>query len=124
MTEASFLPTLYVKEGCPFCMKVRIFMLEAGVLDRVQVREFAVGSDEEQLIRAELALHLEKVSFPTAVLAPSEYLSESDAIIARFAETAGVDPAKLPTLRAYASGVMPQMMSMYRDNMELKKRLT
>ena len=124
MTEASFVPILYVKEGCPFCMKVRIFMLEAGVLDSVQVREFAVGSDEEQLIRAELAPHLEKISFPTAGLAPGEYLSESDAIIARFAGDGGVDPEKLPTFCAYSAGLMPQMMSMYRENMELKKRLT
>ena len=123
MIQATFVPTIYVKEGCPFCMKVRIFMLEAGVLASVQIREFAVGSDEELLIRAELAPHLEKISFPTAMLTPGEYLSESDTIIARFADDAGVDPAKLPTLQAYSAGVMPQMLSMYRENMELKKRL-
>ena len=123
MTEATFVPTVYVKEGCPFCLKVRIFMLEAGMLGAVQLREFAPGSDEEQAIRAELAPHLEKISFPTAMLAPGEYLSDSDAIIAHFAGAAGVDPAKLPTFRAYSVGVMPQMMSMHRENMELKKRL-
>ena len=70
MTEAAFVPTLYVKQGCPFCLKLRIFMLESGLLDTVEVREFAVGSDEEQAIRAELAPHLEKISFPTAKLGP------------------------------------------------------
>ena len=123
MTEAAFVPTIYFKEGCPFCLKVRIFMLEARLLDTVQVREFAVGSDEEQAIRTGLAPHFEKISFSTVMLAPGEYLSDSDAIIARFAGTADVDPAKLPTFRAYSVGVMPQMMSMYRENMELKKRL-
>ena len=123
MTETAVAPTLYVKDGCPFCLKVRIFMLEAGLLDRFHVREFVVGSDEEQVIRTELAPHVEKISFPTALLASGEYLSESDAIIARFAEAAEVDPTTLPTFRAYASGVMPQMMSMFRENMEMKKRL-
>ena len=123
MTEATFIPTLYVKEGCPFCLKVRIFMLESGMLDSIHIREFAVGSDEEQAIRTELAPYLEKISFPTAMLAPGEYLSDSDAIINRFAGSAGVNPAKLPTFRAYSTGVMPQMMSMHRENMELKKRL-
>ena len=123
MTEGTFVPTLYVKQGCPFCLKLRIFMLESGLLDTVEVREFAVGSDEEQAIRAELAPHLEKISFPTAMLAPGEYLGDSDAIITRFAGAADVDPAKLPTFRAYSAGVMPQMMSIFRENMELKKRL-
>ena len=123
MTEAAFVPTLYVKQGCPFCLKLRIFMLESGMLDSVQLREFAVGSGEEQAIRTELAPYFEKISFPTAKLAPGEYLSDSDAIITRFADIAGVDPAQLPTFHAYSAGVMPQMLSMYRENMELKKRL-
>ena len=123
MTETPVAPTLFVKDRCPFCLKVRIFMLEAGLLDRIHVREFVVGSDEEQVIRTELAPHFEEVSFPTVMLASDEYLSESDAIIARFADAADVDPTTLPTFRAYASGIMPQMMSMYGENMEMKKRL-
>ena len=101
----------------------QIFMLEAGLLDRIHVREFFVGSDEEQVIRTALAPHFEKISFPTAMLASGECLIESDAIIARFADAADVDSTTLPAFRAYVSGVMPQMMSMYRENMEMRKRM-
>ena len=123
MTEASFTPTLFMKEGCPFCLKVRLFLLEAGQLDHVHLREFAVGSEDEKAIRAELEPHIAKLSFPAAKISPREHITESDAIIAHFAGVAGADPAKMPTLRAYAEGLMPKMMALHRENSELKKQL-
>ena len=123
MTDAAFAPVLYLKEKCPFCLKVRLFLLEAGLLGQVKVKEFAPGTDEEQSIKAEVGPHLEKVSFPAAQVAPGQYMNDSDAIIAHFADKAKVDPAHMPVLSAYVGGAFKQIMDLYKENMELKKQL-
>jgi hypothetical protein len=123
MTDASFRPILYVREGCPFSFKCLLFVLEAGLLDRFEVREFAQGSDEEDAIRAELSPHLEKVSFPAVQYAPGQYQTESDDIIARYAGEANVDPDRLPVLNTYLRGVFKRVGQLFRENMELKKQL-
>jgi glutathione S-transferase len=123
MGESSFTPILYLKDECPFCLKVRLFLLEAGLLGRFDIREFVPGDDREQAIRAELAPHFEKVTFPTLQVAPGEYINESDAIVDRYAREAGVDPKELTAYRWYTDGVMQRMRSLFQENMELKKQL-
>ena len=49
----SFRPVVYLKEKCPFCMKVRILLLESGLQDHVEVKDFAPGADQEKAIRGE-----------------------------------------------------------------------
>ena len=122
MNDQSFRPVIYLKEKCPFCMKIRIFLLESGLLDRVQVKDFAPGTPQEQQIREEVSPHLEKVSFPAAQLAPGEFLADSDGIIARLAERDGKDPGQMPVLKAYLEGPFQQIMTLFRENMELKKQ--
>ena len=39
MTDAETRPVLFVLPNCPFCMKLRLFLLEAGMLGDVAVRE-------------------------------------------------------------------------------------
>jgi glutathione S-transferase len=117
-----FRPVIYLKEKCPFCMKVRIFLLESGLRDSVEIKDFAAGTPREQEIRAEVAPHLEKLSFPAAQVAPGDYMADSDGIIARLAERVGQDPGQMPVLRAYIEGPFQQIMSLFRENMELKKQ--
>ena len=123
MSETSFTPTLFLKQGCPFCLKVRLFLLESGQLDQVRIREFSPGTPEETEIRTLLAAVLDKVSFPTAELSSGKYLADSDGIIAHFAERAGVDPADLPTYRSYIDGVFQRVGALFRENKELKSQL-
>jgi hypothetical protein len=123
MSDADFRPTVYLKEKCPFCMKIRIFLLESGLKDRVQVRNLVPGTEVEQAIRAELEPNLEKVSFPAAQLEAGRYMTDSDAIIGELAQMAGSDPAAMPVLSAYVEGPFQQIMQLYRENMELKKQL-
>lgn len=124
MTEPFSQPVLHVMRECPFCLKVRLFLLEAGLIDRVTVHEFAPGTEEERIIRQELASYFPKVSFPVVQFGDGEYLGESDDIIARFAAQADVEPANLPIFGAYAECILPRMMSLYRDNIELKKHFS
>ena len=62
----NFKPILYLKNGCPFCFKLRVFLLDAGLLDRFVLREFSEGSNDEKAIRDELSPYFDKVSFPSA----------------------------------------------------------
>ena len=123
MTDASFTPILFLKDKCPFCLKVRLFLLEAGLLGRFDIREFVPGDENEQAIRSELAPHFEKVTFPTVQLAPGEYVNESDAIVARYAAETGLDPRELAAYRWYTDGVMQTLFTLFRENAELKKQL-
>ncbi len=123
MSDATFRPVVYLKEKCPFCMKIRIFLLESGLWDKVEVKDFAPGTEQEQAIRAELEPNLEKVGFPAAQTAPGRYMTDSDGIVAHLAEVAGADPAKMPVFSAYVEGPFQQIMQLYRENAELKKQL-
>ena len=120
MTDTDFTPILYLKQNCPFCQKVRIALLETGQRDGIDIRDFAGGSPEEQAIRTVLEPHVAKISFPAAEIAPGRFLNESDEIVAWVGERAGQDPAALPVYRNYVDGPFTAMMSLWRENHELK----
>jgi glutathione S-transferase len=122
MSDAPFKPVVYLKAFCPFSQKIRILLLEAGLVGKVEVRDFTPGSDEEQAIRSELAPHFEKMSIPAALIAPGHYIKDSDAIVAKLAETYGVDLERLPTLKNYIGGAFKQLMDLYKENRELKQQ--
>ena len=67
---------------------------------------------------------VEKVTFPAAELTPGNFTMESDAIVAHFAESAGVEPSALPTYQSYLTSVFKNLGTLYRENMDLKKRLS
>lgn len=115
-------PVLYFNAQCPFCLKVRIFLLESGLRSTVDVREFAPGSPEEADIRAELAPHFEKVTFPTARFG-SDHVNDSDAIIARLAASADIDETNLPVLKSYKEVALGRVIQLFRENAELKQKL-
>lgn len=118
----AFTPVLYVKEGCPFSLKVRLFLLEAGLLDTVKVVQ-AVSPEDHRQLADMLITRIGKASFPTAEIAPGQLLTESDALIDHFAKAASVDPVGLPTYQAYAASIFPHYLQLYRENAELKREL-
>lgn len=120
MTDSRFKPIVYLKQNCPFCMKVRLFLLEAGLGEAVETRNFAPGEPEEAAIRAELSPHFEKPSFPAAQLEPGRYLADSDEIVARLAAWSGRDLATMPVYRNYVDGPFAGMMRLWKENQELK----
>lgn len=120
MTGNDFRPVLYLKATCPHCLKLRIFLLEADLLDRFEQRIFAAGDENEAAIRAELAPHFEKVTFPTVQYAPGKYMNDSDAIIAHYAEAETIDRADLPIFGTYAGSVLPNYMAVRKELRALK----
>lgn len=121
MTDTRFKPIVYLKQNCPFCMKVRLFLLEAGMENDVEMRDFVPGTPEEDAIRAEILPHVEKASFPTAQLEPGRYVAESDAIVSLLAKTSGRDPARMTVYCNYVDGPFAMAMSLWKENIELKK---
>lgn len=119
MSLVSENPILFVKHACPFCLKVRLYLLEAGLLDSVTLRESRT-TEEEDAMKAELAPHLAKVSYPTLRLGDT-YMTESDDIIAHFVDEGGPAPAQLPTFRAYVDGPFTQLLALHKENAELKQ---
>ena len=83
----------------------------------------ADSPEEETEIRGLLGPVVEKVTFPAAEFTPGSFTTESDAIVAHFAARAGVEPAALPTYQSYLNGVFKNLGALYRENMDLKKRL-
>ena len=119
MTDAAFRPTLYLLDPCPFCFKVRVFLMEAGLTDQVDIRSFAPG-EEMDAVRAGLLPHLSKVTFPAAELEPGRFVADSDEIIAFLAERTGSDPASMPNLRVYSEGPLRQTVTLFQENQALK----
>lgn len=119
MTDTAFRPTLYLLDPCPFCFKVRVFLMEAGLTEKVEIRSFGQG-EEMEAVRAELAPHLSKISFPAAELEPGRFVAESDDIIAFLAKGSGQDPAAMPNLRIYVDGPLQQIRTLWQENQVLK----
>jgi glutathione S-transferase len=108
MSDTLGKPKLFLKQGCPFCFKVRLFLLETGLVDKVELVQGGAPADEQRL-RDELAHHVPKVSFPIARFGADDYLVGSDEIIDRLAASAAVSIADLPTFKAYVDGPFSQL---------------
>jgi glutaredoxin 2 len=121
--SSDFQPVLYLKESCPSCFKVRIFLLEAGLLQTFDQREFAAGDEREQPIKEELAPHFEKITFPAVQFAPGKFMRESDDIIAHYSRENGVQSSDLHIFGIYNDILLPRLRRLSRENKELKHQL-
>lgn len=118
-----FKPVLYMKQGCPHCFKLQLFLLEAGLLGDFEPREWTPGDEAEAAIKAELAPHFDKVTFPTAQIAPGIYQNESDALVNRYADEAGVDPQSLTLFKAWTGKHHRLLKEFKAENKALKAEL-
>ena len=117
----TFKPVVCAKHTCPFSLKVRVFLLDAGQLDRVELRE-VFDAESEEAIRRELSGQVPKVSYPTVRFGDGDYLSEPDDIIARFAAMFDGVPATLPTSGAYVDGPFQPLIGLYKEAASLRER--
>jgi hypothetical protein len=101
-------------------MKLRLFLVDAGLIDQVDVRLYEQDSEGLREIRAALSKHMPKVGFPTAELRPGEFKAESDELIAWFAGSGAVDPAALPTYQDFVTGMFSGHLRLFRENLQLK----
>ncbi|MBB5577635.1 MULTISPECIES: glutathione S-transferase N-terminal domain-containing protein [Rhizobium] len=120
MSTTQFTPIIYSKIGCPYCIKLRIFLLEAGLIDRVTFVEGKTPEEHDQLAEF-LTKRIGRASFPTGEISPDNYLPESDDLVDHFASIGVVDPQKLPTYQAFSGALLPRLQEFYREYSELKK---
>jgi len=113
------VPSIYLKRSCPYCLKLRIFLTEAGIADRFSYVVFDDGDDTHQALRARMTAAGQKPSFPAVEFAPGTLETGTDDLIARLAPD-GVDSAELPLLRYYSEGVFPRHIEMFRELRTLK----
>ncbi len=114
------LRRIYLKRSCPFCLKLRIFLTEAGIADRFSFTVFDDGDETHAALRARMEQAGREPSFPAAELVPGELETGTDALIAQFAGEAGVDPTALPLLTYYAEGVFKRYGEMFMELRSIK----
>lgn len=114
------IPTLYLKRSCPFCLKLRIFLTEAGLADRFAFIVFDDGDETHKSLRARMEQAGKQPAFPAAELTPGELETGTDDLIARFAKEGGVDPSALPLLNYYVGGVFKRYGEMFQEIRALK----
>ena len=86
MTNASFKPKAYLKDGCPYSLKYLLFMSEAGLVDRIDVVRCDAGSADYARTKERLAQATgREATFPTVEIEPGRYLSDSDRLTDHFA---------------------------------------
>mmetsp|Transcript_5016 Transcript_5016/g.16031 ORF Transcript_5016/g.16031 Transcript_5016/m.16031 type:complete len:120 (+) Transcript_5016:175-534(+) len=99
-------PVLYIKRGCPFCMKVMLFFAEIGISDK-----FEIQYDTEEN-RAMLEEQLGKAPTFPALKRDDEFLTESEDMIKLYAEENGVDRESLVAFNFYISSILPGYIRM------------
>lgn len=112
-------PTAYLKRSCPFCLKLRIFLTEAGLAEAADYVVFDDGDEMHTRLRGEMEAAGQQPSFPAVTFEPGTYVTGTDDLIARFADQAGVAPDG-PLLRYYQDGVFKSYGQMFRELRELK----
>ncbi len=120
MTETLERPVAYLKRSCPFCLKLRIFLTEAGLADQVDYVVFDDGDDTHTRLRAEMEAAGQTPSFPAVAFTPGKLETGTDDLIARFAAEAGARTDGHALLAYYQEGVFKRHGEMFRELRELK----
>ena len=115
MTGRPFRAKAYVKAGCPYSFKFMVFMMEAGLLDAVELVRLDPDQPDFEKIKSRLSEGLgEPATFPTVEVARGEFLADSDALIERYAKAHGADADRLPVLSFYKQTIFPQLIELHR----------
>lgn len=117
MISPPFKAKAYLKNGCPFSFKFWLFMVESGLADRIEVVRCDPASAEFEQTKARLSAALGKpASFPTVEVEPGRYLSDSDALIARYAGENDIEADSLPALAFYTETLFPQIVELHESH--------
>lgn len=111
----------YLKKTCPFCLKLRIFLTEAGLADQFDFTVFEDGDETHKALRERMQAAGQEPGFPAVEIEPGKLTTGTDGLIAHFAQQAGVDAAKLPLLKYYSEGVFVRHVEMFKELKQLKE---
>lgn len=120
-----FKPVAYLKDSCPFCFKLVMFLAEAGLMDKVEIIRIK-GEDEDQMNHYRTLLKEktgETASFPTVELEPGKFSSDSEGLIAHFAAQYEVNVDALAGLAYYKENLFPAYIARFKEAKALKEEL-
>ena len=120
MTVSSVRPRAYLKQACPFCLKLRIFLTEAALADDVDFIVFADGDETHQRLRAQMEAAGQQPTFPAIEFEPGKLTTGTDGLIERFAASSGAVPSSMPLLTYYSEGVLLHHLTLFKALQELK----
>jgi hypothetical protein len=121
----SFKPKAYLLVGCPFCLKFLMFMSEARLADGMEIIRIDPQTPDFERIKTQLADATKaKPTFPTVQTEPDVYRSDSDQLIEYYSQKHEISTDSLPALKMYKEGVLPNLMKLYKENTELKQKLS
>jgi hypothetical protein len=114
MSAAPFKPKAYLKAGCPYSFKFLLFMVEAGLGERIEIIRCDPEDPQFEAIKAKLTAKLGKdASFPTVEVEPQRYESDSERLIEHFAAKNGVNADALTALAFYNETIFPQLVKLH-----------
>jgi hypothetical protein len=121
MSDQTFKPKAYVKEGCPFSFKFLTFMAEARLLDRIEIVRLDGNSAASESTKQFLSDKLGKsATFPTVEVEPGRYMTDSDALIEHFAKREGRALDSLVVLPFYKDTILPKLIELHKLKMAQK----
>ncbi len=124
MTKTDNAPIRAVlKLDCPFSLKFRIFVTEAGIADQFVFDVFEEGTRAYDEAKATLEKCAPEATFPAVETSPGTYMADSDTLIDHYAKAFSVDRKALPLLAYYEAGVFKAMTQMFQENREMKQKL-
>lgn len=86
MTD-QFKPVAYIKEGCPYSMKLLDFLTEADLTDQVEIVRCSAGTPAMDAVREKLQSATgDTPQFPTVEVEPGEFKTESADLIRYFSK--------------------------------------
>jgi glutathione S-transferase len=116
MSQSTFKPRAYVKNGCPFSFKYLVFMAEAGLLGEIEIVRLRESAPDFAAIKKDLSAHLGKpATFPTVEVEPTHFMADSDRLIEHFASLYGQNVDDLPVLKFYKETIFPQLLEHHRE---------
>ena len=121
--KTTFTPRVILKKECPFCLKLVIFLNEAGLKDEFRYLTVKGDTPEYEEVRGILEETLGEASFPTVEVAKGEFMSGSDDLIDHYAKANKIDRESLTLLSYYEDGVFPFILDMFEENQALKEQL-
>ena len=121
--EPTFTPRIILKQSCPFCLRLQIFLTEAGLAENFRYLIVKDGTAEYDEVKSILEEKLGEASFPTVEIERNTFMSGSDELIDHYADEAGIDRNAMPLLTYYEHGVFPAMQDLFQENKDLTEQL-
>jgi hypothetical protein len=116
-----FKAKAYLLPGCPFCFKFLLFMTETQLLDQIEIVSVDPQDADFEQVKSKIgAVTQAKVTFPTVEIEPGNYKSDSDQLIAYYAEKNHVS-AEQPVVSFYKAGLFTHYVNLYKENLALKQ---